>query len=251
MARRKDVGAIKKGWKVFLIVLLVIALIIAAVLIWQRKNIRALYKAATTDSATSAEEITALQEQTRERLAEKNVEVALPDMQQVDDLLNGRSTAEEVKEALHLPTGEVRPAPPTAETGAQETAAETEPPKTAPAEDLPTEAELISACYTELSTYEVDLVSRLGARKQEVLDQWTALPAANRTTAKKQELGLAGLQACLEIEAETDGVVREILDRYREQLKAIGADTGEMDAAWDYYCERKESIKTYYISKYM
>lgn len=111
--------------------------------------------------------------------------------------------------------------------------------------------ELINICVAELYSCHVDIMDTLRTLKEEARSQWRALPANERTAARKREIGFAGLEQCYELEVETDNRVLEILDRYRPLLKERGADTSILDVLWEQYVEEKSAEKAYYLDKYM
>lgn len=114
-----------------------------------------------------------------------------------------------------------------------------------------TAQELINICVAELYSCQVDIMDTLRTMKEEARSQWHALPASERTSARKREIGLAGLDRCYELEVETDNKVLEILDRYRPLLEERGADTSILDVLWKQYVEEKSAEKAYYLDKYM
>lgn len=219
-----------KRWKKVLLALLaVLAAAGAAVCIQNRNNIKAAYAFVTTDSQTIRENIEQKREEHRQAVEEvvPSISVFPPTTKQSDELLNGSTTPDQVKEELGITTQ--------LETvGSEETA-----------EDL------IANCVAELYACKVDLMDRLRAMKQEAVDQWLALPEEEQTETMLKEIGLAGLLACYSLEDETDMQVQEILQRYRAALTEIGGDTAILDELWDYYEDEKAAEKAYYMDKYL
>lgn len=87
--------------------------------------------------------------------------------------------------------------------------------------------------------------------KQEAIDEWTALPASERTESRKIKIGYEGLSKCYVLEAQCDKQVKDILNLYEAELKKIGKDGSIMDKLWDIYCGEKERAKIYYLGKYL
>lgn len=114
-----------------------------------------------------------------------------------------------------------------------------------------TAQEIINDCTAELYACKVDVMATLGKMKKEALDIWRAIPKEQRTKEKRAELGFQWLDKCYEYEVEVDSKVRAILDKYRAELKAIGADDSVLDTLWVYYCEEKNVEKAYYLNKYL
>ena len=220
----------KRGKKL-LCLLLALLLIAAGVFAWwQRDNLKALYRAKTTDAETILQESQAQIEARQKELEQYNVVIKAPTQEEKDELLSGGGvkTAEQDKAD----------------------AAEQAVPEEMPAEQ-PTAQSILDRCIQELYDCEIALMARLGTMKQEALDEWRALPASQRTSTKKLEIGRRGLTACYELEVEIDAQVQGILEKYRTELEDINADTAPLDTLWKYYCEEKASTKAYYLNKYL
>ena len=215
----------KRGKKL-LCLLLALLLIAAGVFAWwQRDNLKALYRAKTTDAETILQESQAKVEARQKELEQYNVVIKAPTQEEKDELLSGGSVkTPEQKEPIL---------------------------EEIPAVEQPTAQSILDRCVQELYDCEVDLMARLGTMKQTALDEWRALPASQRTSAKKLEIGRRGLTACYELEVEIDAQVKGILAKYRAELESINADTAPLDTLWKYYCEEKASTKAYYLNKYL
>ena len=229
---------IKRWKKIVLIVLAALIVIIGALALWQRNNLKAIHAALSQDREALAQNVQKKADEHQEAMESSGVIVTPPSVQQTEDLLDGKVTADEVKEALGIV------ALPASEEGAVK-------PDDAPATPTLSVEELLNRCVAELYSYQIDLMAQLGEMKQAALDQWTALPAEERTSLRKQEIGMEGLRQCYALEAETDAAVKEILARYQKQFSQIGADTGTLDQLWTYYCEEKEAQKAFYLNKYL
>lgn len=211
------------------IILLAVVGLLAALAVWQWSNIQAVYLYLTMDRENIAQQMEDTRQNHQQTLEQDHaITVKPPSLEQSNDLLDGKVSAEEVKESL----GIVQPAP-------------TPQPKKKTAEELKNE------CVAELYALKVDVMAKLGAMKQELLDTWVALPAEQRTQKKKLDLGYAALEDCYDYEVEVNKQVRAVLEKYRPLLKEIGADTGILETLWKQYCEEKASEKAYYLDKYL
>jgi uncharacterized protein YxeA len=220
-----------KLWKkILLIVLAVVVIAVAAGVIWQWKNVKALHAAVTGDSETLAQAMQTTTEEHQKQMESSGVVVSAPSQEQNEALINGTVSADEVKESLNLSA-----AAPEADESGEEVTAQT----------------LLNQCVAELYAYQIDLEEQLGQMKQAAIDQWNALPSEQRTNAKKQEIGMNGIHQCYTMEAETDAAVKELLADYRTRLEQIGGDTSQLDQLWTYYCEEKDALKAFYLNKYL
>ena len=236
-----------KRWKkIVLGVLMVLVVAVGALAVWQRSNIAALYSALTKDRETLSQELQSKVDEHQEVLSGSGVTVTAPSAQLNEDLLDGKVSAEEVKEALGLLTQTSG----AAGSGSSGTSGTGQSSQSSGASQAAAE-NLLNQCVAELYSLQIDLMARLGEMKQAAVDQWVALPAEEHTTMKKQEIGMAGLEQCYDLEAETDGEVQGILAKYRSKLENLGADTSTLDDLWVYYCEEKEAQKAFYLNKYL
>lgn len=215
-----------------LCLLLTLLLLLAGVFAWwQRDNLKALYQAKTTDAETILQESQAHLETHQKELAQYDVVIKAPTQEEKDELLSGgNAKAAEQEEA---------------------DAAKEAVPEEMPAVEQPTAQSILDRCIQELYDCEIALMARLGTMKQAAIDEWNALSDAQRTKAKKLEIGYRGLDACYKLEVEIDAQVQGILAKYRAELERINADTAPLDTLWKYYCEEKASTKAYYLNRYL
>jgi len=265
-----------KRWKkVVLLVLLVVLLALAALCMWERQNLKAVYLFLTRDSDSIAAAVEENRENHRKELEDTTqfeITVQAPSSEQNNAILDGTKTGEEVKQELGLLPIEPKPEKPDLplDSGGNTGGEETNPPVTTPPASTPpagggtqspaadpeptpalTAQDLVNQCIAEMYACEVDVMVTLGQMKEEVETAWAALQPSERNKTRKLEFVTAGLQDCYDLEVEVDARITEILDRYRAALKEIGADTAVMDMLWKQYCEEKETQKAYYMDIYV
>lgn len=312
-----------KRWKrnvLFLAMTLILG--IAGLAFWQRENLIAFYTFATKDTETIVSDMEDKRQEHQQVLQDQyEITVIPPNTQQSNDLLDGKVSPEEVKEALGIIVdknqpekdddalldeegassegktpvqdseslkdserdedtrketpgsetgGELSPEPmPEPEDGSSsnpEPSPEPESPPVSEPEPEPNPGpepdpepepkpdpvtDLVNQCVAELYACKIDLMAQLGSMKQAAIEQWRALPEEERTAAKKKEIGMAGLNACYDLEVQTDAQVKGILGEYRKKLEEVKADTSILDTLWKQYCEEKASEKAYYLDKYL
>lgn len=213
----------RRGW----IILLIVLILLVALAFWQFDNLKALWLYVTMDDEAISQQMEGVRDQHHQSLEQQHaITVKPPSLEQSEDLLDGKVTPEEVKQSLGIAPSQTQPAKKTAE-------------------------ELVNECVAELYALKVDVMAELGTMKQELLDEWKALPGPQRTKEKKLELGYDALEDCYDFCVEVDRDVKAILDKYRPLLKDLGADTAVLDTLWEYYCEEKASEKAYYLNKYL
>lgn len=232
----------KKRNQIILYILLLLVALIAALLFWQRSNVRAIWKWLTLDSETIAENYEKSKTEHHDAIVEEfqgAITVKPPSAAQSGALLDGKLTPEEVKEALGLIA--VNPETP----DGPQTAVNQAPASTYSLD------ELVNQCVSELYSCKVDVMADLGVMKQAALDEWIALDPKQRTKAKRMDIITAGLQKCYDKEVVVDREVEAILEEYRDKINQIQADASVLDTLWEYYCQEKEDEKAYYLDKYV
>ena len=229
-------------------------------MIRQWENVKTIYAARTNSTETIVKRAEESKEQQRTVLEETGVQVAPPSLDQLDRLIDGKTTTDELKTELGLET-------PPEEAPPEEAPPEETPPEEAPPEKTPDAAQQseplseeqrqeraktkVDACVKELYSYEVELMSSLGALKQAAIDEYRALPEEQQTQESKVRIGYRYLNMCYDMEVEADRQVKDILNRLRSDLKELGMDTGVADTLWKHYCDEKTTTKEYYLSKYL
>ena len=217
----------KKWKKGLLIVLAVIAVLLIGLYIWQAENIRALYKALTTDTEQLATELESMRNDHHKKI-EEDLGMELPikpvSAGQSKDLLDGTKTPEQVKQEMGVGASSAQGS---------------------------TKEDIVSQCVAELYAYKADVMGYLGGLKQSAISKWNALSKKEQTATKKSEIIMSGVSQCYDYEAVVDGRVQEILEIYRAKMKAIGENTQPIDVLWNYYCDEKEAEKAYYFDQYL
>ena len=241
-----------KRWKkVLLLILLVVIGAVAALCVWQQDNIKALYTAFTKDETAILQDMEQNKKDLEGALVDHNITVLAPTVEQSQALIDGTARADEVKAEMGLTGGTTAEAEGTEEASS---APQSSQGASSPSGGVSSQAQaeqLINNCVSELYACEVDLMARLGAMKKEAGNLWNSLSPEERTSSKKREIGMDGLDQCYVLEVEIDQTVESILSRYRTELEKLGADTSVLDTLWDYYCNEKNSQKAYYLNKYL
>jgi hypothetical protein len=169
--------------------------------------------------------------------------------------MNGTMTAEEVKEALGITAAQLTQVPQAAQQAQTSTSnsSTNSNSSTTTVQTTPTvtQDDLVNSCVAELYSCKVDIMAGLSQIKNDVVAQWKALPASQRTTSKKQELGISALNRALSLESSVDSEVKSIISRYKQSIKDIGGDSSVLDSLWTYYENEKSAEKSYYIKKYL
>ena len=225
----------------------------------QRENLKLLYSAKTSSTEEIVVKAETSKQEQQKALKDKGVDVAPPSLEQLDGLLDGTATADDVKQSLGLTDSpqstEPAQTPLKPEQKPQEDGTNPEEKtseQTDTAEQRAKKAqEYIDQCVKALYSYEVDLMSDLGALKQQAIDEYTALPSEKHTKESKVSIGLKYLNICYDMEVVADGKVQGLLNQLRSDLTAIGAETDIADTLWLHYCEEKSTAKEYYLSKYL
>ena len=264
-----------KRWKkAALCLILCLTATTAALAIWQKENLKALYTSVTKDAATLEQEMADKQQEQQNKLEEQyQVTVKPPSAQHNNDLINGVVTPEDVKGELGIteklegddPAGtgkpvqpEEKPVQPKPEEKPEQPKPEEPKPEDSPAQPEMTEEEriakindLVDRCTAELYACEVDLMAQMGEMKKVALQDWNSRTPDGRTKDKMIEFGFAWLDEVYDVEIEADRTVKGILEIYKTSMEELDADTSVLDDMWLYYCNEKISMKAYYMNKYL
>lgn len=238
-AWRKEVCGIRRVARVLLVVLIAAAIAVSVFLFRQWDNVKSIYGAKTN----STEEIVRRAELSKKMqvtvLEKEQIYIVPPSLDQVDDLIDGKTTSDQVKTEIGVGVEPVR------STSVQSPGALTEKQREEMAKQR------LEESVKELYAYEVDLMASLGELKQEAIDEYRALPQERHTQDSKIKIGYKLLNKCYDLEEESDRRVKEIIDALRDDLKALGAEADVADTLWQHYCDEKATAKEYYLSKYL
>lgn len=247
----------KRKRRIWIFILLLVLAAIAAVVIWQWNNLRTVHSVLTTDEETAVQNLQTQHEKEEEILARYDISVRPPSVQQQEDLLRGRISAQEVKQQLGLTPSET-PSETSSETPEDAPdAAETPKTEAEPsAQETPDDPEAraqaaVEACVRSLYSLQVDLIEQLGAYRTAALREWDSLSAEERTNTRKAKIVAEGMEKCTALEKQADADVRALLDGCKAELTELGAPTDVIDELWEGYLEEKEASKLYFLNQYL
>lgn len=230
--------------KRFLCVLLALAAVIGGICCWQRNNLRALGMSLRLSQDELSGEMDRQRERTEEASRQAGVNVrALTDEEK--EALRGSEVSRE--ELIDRIADGAQPA--ADESAAGETAAPSPAPE--PQEQEDGEAALrgqLARQIAEIYVMEAEYTDWLAQANQAAIDEFTALPESEQTTANKYSIGMKYLSAALEKEKECDARMKAAEDSVRSLLTQLGEDTSLADEIHAAYLEEKAAKKAYYLS---
>ena len=225
--------------KRFLCVLLALAAVIGGICCWQRNNLRALGMSLRLSQDELSGEMDRQRERTEEASRQAGVNVrALTDEEK--EALRGSEVSRE--ELIDRITDSAQPA-------ADDTAAPSPAPE--PQEPEDGEAALrdqLARQIAEIYVMEAEYTDWLAQANQAAIDEFTALPESEQTTANKYSIGMKYLSAALEKEKECDARMKAAEDSIRSLLTQLGEDASLADEIHAAYLEEKAAKKAYYLS---
>lgn len=228
--------------KRFLCVLLALAAVIGGICCWQRNNLRALGMSLRLSQEELSGEMDRQRERTEEASRQAGVNVrALTDEEK--EALRGSEVSRE--ELIDRITDGAQPA--ADEPAADEPAA----PASEPQEPEDGEAALrgqLARQIAEIYVMEAEYTDWLAQANQAAIDEFTALPESEQTTANKYSIGMKYLSAALEKEKECDARMKAAEDSIRSLLTQLGEDNSLADEIHAAYLEEKAAKKAYYLS---
>jgi hypothetical protein len=121
-----------------------------------------------------------------------------------------------------------------------------------PTEKPPTEVEQkVSEQIARIYVLRDVMTSKIEGLLARAKAEYDALPAEERTNAKKQELGMKYLSEADTLESGCDAQMEALLKDLTNILKDYGGDTGIISEIRQAYKDEKITKKSYYLSKYM
>ena len=222
-----------KKKKRFFLVLLVLALIIGGLGYWQRNNIEALLLSRKMTQEELADKIVEQQEKTVEISRQAGVDVRALTEEEREAMHKSEISREELIDRI---AGTQSPSP-----------AET-PTLDAPEQD-PNAAlrEQLSRLIAEIYVMEAEYTGWLEKANQAAIDDFNALPEAERTSSNKFNIGMKYLSLAKDKEVECDARMSELEDSIRSVLKQLGEQTSLVDEIHSTYLAEKAAKKAYYL----
>lgn len=227
-----------KKKKRLLLVLLVLALLIGGLGYWQRNNIEALLLSRKMTQEELADKITEHQEKTVEISRQAGVDVRALTEEEREAMHNSEISREELIDRI-AGTQSLSPTEPSAPDA---------PAPEAPAQD-PNAAlrEQLSRLVAEIYVMEAEYTGWLEKANQAAIDDFNALPEAERTTSNKFNIGMKYLSLAKDKEAEADAKMAELEGNIRSVLQQLGEPTTMVDEIHSTYLAEKAAKKAYYL----
>lgn len=247
----------KRGWKIFFIILLVIVLALGALIYTQWNSIDAFIHSLSTTEEETIKELEDNKQQLQQFIdADENISVRDLTEEETAALASGELSEEDVVKLLTGQTPEPTPTPtPTPKATAKPNASPQNtatPTPTPTPEPTPTAqqriSELLAKLYVQKSTYLNKLDTIEANVRYEFIsqrDKWES------TKAAKKELLAKYLPEVASWEKECDSTVYGIIDEIQAELRANGMDESIVDTIKSAYLEEKKLKKTYFINRYM
>ncbi len=243
--------------KIFLGLLLVIIVGLAALAFWQRDNISAFIKAQNTSSEDIASEIADSKAVVQKEIEKYNIPIQRDfTLEEEEAIRKGTMTVEEAVSRLMSPAEAQDAAEAEAQNdggsdgnnGGTDAAAA---PDEAPAQpELTPEQQIVAKYLTEMYSLKAYYIGQLGVVENDLKAQYKAANGNIKNSAAIAKVVQSNMGRIINMETECDGKVYAVLDNMRNELLAIGADTSIVDVAEDSYINEKSLRKSYYLSLY-
>lgn len=215
--------------KVLLIILIAFILAVVALGIWQRDNITAVVKMATSSSDEIAKEMDDTKKKLEEDLKKQNIIV-------VSDF-----TAEEEKQILK---GELSVEEAVANLNTQYENSQKKP----VAANNPKADKLIGEKTVELYSLKAYYLGQLGQMEATVKAEYAAMPKEKKNLIGKKDLVSRHMGTAIGLMNQCDARVEKILAELKSGLESIKADTSIIKTIRTAYENEKNLKKAYYLS---
>ncbi len=219
-----------KKWKLFLLAILIVLLLtIVALGIWQRDNIGAVVKMATSSSDEIAKEMDDTKKKLEDDLKKQNINV-------VSDF-----TAEEEKQILK---GELSVEEAVASLNTKYESSQKKP----VSKNNPKADKLIGEKTVELYSLKAYYLGQLGQMETTVKAEYAALPKEKKNLIGKKELVSRHMGTAVGLMNQCDSRVEKILAELKAGLESLNADTSIIKTIQTAYENEKNLKKAYYLS---
>ncbi|MEG0779014.1 MAG: hypothetical protein RRY95_01015 [Oscillospiraceae bacterium] len=233
----------RKPFKLLLCLAALLVILGAAVVAWQWENLYALRDSITMDGAAIEEHMTQNDQQLKDVMAQYQIQEHAFSQEELDSITENDAGVDSAAISLL----EENPAPtPAADQTKPAEPAPTPPPKTEAVDYTAAIREQIAKMYVLKATYVSALEGMVAAAKAEYI----ALPAAEHTAAKKQEVVMARVKEISALEKSCDQKVAAVVAELRRLLKADGQDSSTADLVEKTYANEKRLKKAYYLSEF-
>lgn len=233
----------KNRKKRLLCVLLVLALALGGLCVWQRNNLRALVLSLqlTQDELSNQMQ----QNKTAEVSQSAGVNVRPLTEEEREKLRDNELTRDELIDRLVNDSAEstLPDAPDAADPADPDTP---DAPQAPSAEETALRAQL-AKYIAEIYVMEAEYTDWLVHANQSAIDDFNDLPASEQTTASKYNIGMRYLSLALEKEKECDVRMSEVENNIRSVLTQLGESTELVDEIQRVYEEEKATKKAYYL----
>lgn len=232
---------------IWLSIIAVLLVIIGWFTYWQWNNITAFVDALRYSNEEVESKLQENNQAIQQYLQkEENITVREMTEEEVQGLMNGTLTEEEVVRRL---TGQEEPVAEPPETVSEPTEPTTpaEPEKPTPP---PTTGQTVAEAIAKLYITKSDYLGRLDAIEAQVRAEYIALSPENKKGAKQRFLSQY-LPTVAAWETECDAAVYGVIAEVREALKASGQAETVADQIESSYLNEKRLKKSYFINRYM
>ena len=245
----------KKGAKIALGVVGVLAVAGAAAAAWQWNNLNALRYGLTMDRDTLDQRLEENKAALNQAMDEYQISEYTFSNEEVAQLTDGSMTAQEAAQKLleqsPTPSENTQAAQPeqpsqpaqSGQTGqSSQPAQDVQPEQTLSPEEQEIK-ELIATMYVLRATY----VGKLDAVVQSAIDEYVA---GEHTSENRTNVVYSKMDELIAMEKECDGEVAAVVSRLRELLKATGQDDTLARQVEETYREEKSLKKAYYLNEF-
>ncbi|MBR5614865.1 MAG: hypothetical protein IKW64_06185 [Clostridia bacterium] len=225
----------KRGKRIFLVILLVFAVIVGALCAWQWNNVTAIFKTFSTTQEQLTEEINQNKQVLEAELREKHPTI-ISDFSAEDEekIIKGELSVEQAIENLNKKYQETKKD--IKLSNASESSA-----KNKEIDDF------IGDKVIELYSLKAYYLGSLGQMEAKVKAEYLALPKEKRTLLGKQELVSKHMGTALGLMNQCDAKVSELLAELESGLKKLGGDTSITKTIKDAYENEKALKKAQYL----
>lgn len=227
---------IKRAGKILLCLAAAVLIVGAALVVWQWNNINALRYAATMDQDSVNDSIARNDQKFKDVMEQYEISEHTFSKEELDRLDDAAELEQAVQQMLSPPSQSQEPAFPSQSPQPSQTS-------------QPDHGTEIRAQIAKLYVLKATFTSKLEGIVADTKAEFAALPAEERTAAKKQEIVKSRITQLSDLERDCDQKVADTIAELRRLLKLEGQADAVAKEAEAVYTEEKSLKKAYYIKE--
>lgn len=250
MGNKKTKRKSHKLLKIFLCLLFTVIIALCVLAVWQRENIGAFIRAQNTSQEDIASEIATSKANTQKEIEKYNIPIKRDfTLEEEEEIRKGTLS---VDEAVRRIMGKPAQSEEKADLNESSEKITNNGNDAVLQEDtsLTEEEQIIANHLKEMYSLKAYYIGQLGAFEKDLKAQYKSTYGNTKNVSAIASVVQNNMSRIINLESECDTEVNKVLTDMKNELNAIGADTGIVQVVEDSYINEKSLRKSYYLSLY-